>query len=181
LVTCGRGTASDEIADYVIAAIYRRAKDLEAARVRSAAEWRHQPLGRVIGSTVGIIGLARSVRKWRGGLWRWAPMVAVRRIGRGGDARGCYLVGQCRGGGAGRPYRDAVPATAQTHHMFNAQLLARTKPGAHLINAARGSVVDQEALLAALDGGRLDFATLDVTEPEPCPTGTGSTRIRACC
>ena len=55
--------------------------------------------------------------------------------------------------------------------MFNDDLFAKVKPGAHLINVARGSVVDQEALIRALDSGRLGFATLDVTDPEPLPEG----------
>lgn len=174
LVTCGRGTASDEIADYVIAAIYRRAKDLEAARVRSAAEWRHQPLGRVIGSTVGIIGLgAIGQEVARRAVALGAHVVAVRRGSAGAvTPEGVTLLANVEEVVARADHIViAVPATAQTHRMFNAQLLARTKSGAHLINVARGSVVDQEALLAALDGGRLDFATLDVTEPEPLPDG----------
>ena len=64
-----------------------------------------------------------------------------------------------------------MPATAETRGLIGARLLARAKPNAHLINVARGSVVDQEALIAALDAGQLDFATLDVTEPEPLPEG----------
>ncbi|PZU62046.1 MAG: dehydrogenase, partial [Sphingobium sp.] len=65
----------------------------------------------------------------------------------------------------------AVPATAQTRHLVDDALLARVRPGAHLINVARGSVVDQAALVRALDDGRLGFATLDVTDPEPLPEG----------
>jgi phosphoglycerate dehydrogenase-like enzyme len=63
----------------------------------------------------------------------------------------------------------ALPATDATHWLIDASLLAHAKPTAHLINVARGSVLDQDALMTALDSGRLGFATLDVTEPEPLP------------
>ena len=56
-VSCARGTASEEIADYVIAAMYARAKDLSNAAVRSPQDWRYRELGRVVDSTVGVIGL----------------------------------------------------------------------------------------------------------------------------
>jgi phosphoglycerate dehydrogenase-like enzyme len=75
----------------------------------------------------------------------------------------------------------AAPATARTERLIGTDALARVGPGAHLVNVARGSLVDQEALLAALDDGRLARATLDVVEPEPLPAGHplyGHERVR---
>lgn len=56
---------------------------------------------------------------------------------------------------------------ATTHHLINAETLARMRPGALLINTARGPVVDQVALIEALDRGHLGGAALDVVEREP--------------
>ncbi|MFB9907980.1 2-hydroxyacid dehydrogenase [Allokutzneria oryzae] len=63
-----------------------------------------------------------------------------------------------------------VPMTDQTHHMVNAEFLAHMRDGAILVNAARGPVVDTDALVAELNSGRLR-AALDVTDPEPLPPG----------
>ncbi|MDQ4099183.1 MAG: ACT domain-containing protein, partial [Chloroflexota bacterium] len=60
-----------------------------------------------------------------------------------------------------------VPATAETHHMLDATTLAQLKPGAIVLNAARGEVVDQTALAAALQEGRIAGAGVDVFPHEP--------------
>jgi glyoxylate reductase len=62
-----------------------------------------------------------------------------------------------------------TPLNEQTHHMFNKSLFAKMRPEAILINTARGSIIDPQALYQALKEHRIAFAALDVTEPEPLP------------
>jgi D-3-phosphoglycerate dehydrogenase len=60
-----------------------------------------------------------------------------------------------------------APATADNHHLVDAGFLARMRPGAILVNCGRGSLVDLDAALAALDSGQLSGVGLDVYDPEP--------------
>lgn len=62
-----------------------------------------------------------------------------------------------------------VPLTPDTHRLLDRQRLSVMKPGAILVNTARGPVVDHEALVDALKSGPLGGAALDVTDPEPLP------------
>ena len=61
----------------------------------------------------------------------------------------------------------AVPASPQTHHLVDAAALEALGPEGYLVNIARGDVVDEEALIAALQAGRIAGAGLDVYEQEP--------------
>lgn len=174
LVTCGRGVAADEIADYVIAAIYAHAKNLEAVTVRSRAQWINVPLGRVSGTTIGIVGLgAIGQAVARRGLALGAQVVGLRRSGAQSNISGVEHLSDVEALVARSDHIViAVPATVETRHLFNDSLLKKVKPGAHIINVARGSVIDQAALARALDAqDGPGFATLDVTDPEPLPEG----------
>lgn len=59
------------------------------------------------------------------------------------------------------------PATPDTNNLFNADVFAQMKPGSLLVNVARGSIVDEAALVAALRSGQLGGAGIDVYNPEP--------------
>ena len=65
-----------------------------------------------------------------------------------------------------------VPLTDQTRHIIDAAMLGKMKPGAMLINTARGGVVDEQALVQALRDGRLGGAMIDVFEHEPVPANS---------
>jgi phosphoglycerate dehydrogenase-like enzyme len=65
----------------------------------------------------------------------------------------------------------AAPLTAATHHMVDAEAFALMKPGVHLVNIARGGLIDQDALRVALDDGTVALASLDAVDPEPLPAG----------
>ncbi len=127
-----------------------------------------QPIRDLAGGTLGIVG--------SGSLGE-----AVARIARAFEMR--VLLAERRGATTVRQGRmpfeqvlteaDAltlhIPLTPETRHLIGAPELARMKPGAILINTARGALVDPVALIAALKSGRLAGAGIDVLEVEPPP------------
>lgn len=97
------------------------------------------------------------------------------------DAFGCNVTGcdfkETRQLGRYLSKADIVtlhcPLTSETKHMINAEQLSILKPHAVIINTARGSLIDEEALIQSLNEGTVSFAGLDVFESEPLPAGSG--------
>jgi glyoxylate reductase len=73
-----------------------------------------------------------------------------------------------------------VPLTEATRRMVNADFLSKMKPNAVLVNTARGGVLDQDALYAALKNKQIFAAALDVTDPEPLPLDSPLLRLENC-
>jgi phosphoglycerate dehydrogenase-like enzyme len=65
----------------------------------------------------------------------------------------------------------AAPATSRTRHLLDAAAFAQMRKGVHVVNIARGSLIDQDALRVALDDGTVAMASLDTVDPEPLPAG----------
>ncbi|HMD45784.1 MAG TPA: NAD(P)-dependent oxidoreductase [Acidimicrobiales bacterium] len=173
VVTCARGAAAVPIAEFCLAAMLAAVKSLPESWIEGPPE---QPgmaqLGELNGQTLGLVGLggigtALAERARAMGM----RVVAVRRTGAPGP-EGVEVVGDLGDLlGEADHLVLAAPATARTHHLLDADAFKRAKPGVHVVNIARGSLIDHDALLEALDDGTVGRATLDVTEPEPLPAG----------
>ena len=72
-----------------------------------------------------------------------------------------------------------LPATAESTHMVDRDFLERMKPGAFLVNTARGAIIDDEALCEAIRSGHLAGAALDCYDPEPVPADHPLVRLAA--
>src|SRR4029078_10775574 len=191
VVTNARGVFSRPIAEYVmmmILAVSRRLPQLlELQRARRA-----QPLegAELRDLTIGIVGLG-SIGRSVGALATafGCRVVAVRR-------RGDADAGPVRPDDEARPLGEvmldrcaapethpellaesdfivlAAPLTPETERMIDAETLAMVKPGAWLINVARGRLIDERALLRALADGHLGGAVLDTFSDEPLATSS---------
>lgn len=173
LVTNSPGLTGQALAEYCMAAILSQTKRLERLWVHSAEEWKPRTSAMVAGSKLGIVGFGTIGKSLARLALAFDMQVAVLR-----KSSAELPDGVRRAESLSEIFETcdhvvlAAPADQSTAHMVNKAVLARSKPELHLINVARGSLVDQEALLAALDEGKIGFATLDVTDPEPLPTGS---------
>ena len=122
------------------------------------------------GAVLGLVGYGRIARRV-GAAARALGMSVLAYDPYLTEAEGCDLVELARVFAEADVVSLHAPAVAETRHMINAASLATMKHGAYLVNCARGGLVDQDALLAALESGQVAGAGLDVTDPEPLPVG----------
>jgi D-3-phosphoglycerate dehydrogenase / 2-oxoglutarate reductase len=122
------------------------------------------------GSVLGLVGYGRIARRV-GAAARAMGMRVLAYDPYLSEADGCELVGLDRLFAESDVISLHAPAVADTRHMINGASLASMKRGVYLVNCARGGLVDQDALLAALDSDHVAGAGLDVTDPEPLPVG----------
>jgi phosphoglycerate dehydrogenase-like enzyme len=174
VLTSSRGASAVAISEYVIAAMGAFARNWPDNWLRAAPDrWNEQPAASLAGATVALFGFGGiAQRVARIALAMEMSVVAQRRGEGPSPVPGVELVGSFADLVASAEHVVlAAPATAQTRHVVNADSLARMRPGVHLVNIARGSLIDQDALRVALDDGPVARATLDVTDPEPLPAG----------
>ena len=174
VLTCSRGASSPAIAEFVLATMLAFEKQLPEAWVQEPpAHWNLMGLGGLRGKTLGLVGVgAIGTEVARRALAFDMDVVALRRTDGPMPVAGMQRAGSLHELLAQSDHVVvAAPATPATHHLIDAAALAATKAGAHLVNVARGALVDQDALRAALDSGTIARASLDVVEPEPLPAG----------
>lgn len=179
VVTNTPGVLEEAVADLTLGLLLATSRRIgEAERVVRAGAWSGWALDQFLGldlgrATLGLVGF--------GGIGK-----AVARRARGFGMRILYTARsrhpapeESAAGVEFRPLQDLlresdlvslhVPLTPQTRHLIGAPELGLMKPHAILLNTSRGPVVDEAALVAALEGGRLWAAGLDVYEDEPRP------------
>jgi phosphoglycerate dehydrogenase-like enzyme len=172
--TCSRGANAVPIAEFVLASMLAFAKRFPETWLTDAPEtWGVASLDVLAGKTVGLVGIgAIGTAVARRALAFDMEVLGYRRRRAAPELAEIELCARLEDLlGRSDHVVIAAPATPETHHMINAESLAAIKPGAHLVNIARGSLVDQDALLAALDDGRVACASLDTVDPEPLPSG----------
>ena len=175
-ITNASGVGARSMSEWVIGRLLQVWKRFpESDALQRERHWK-QTYGRTFAdSVIGVVGLGHigmAVAQRATALG--ARVLGTRRRARPGDSsefvetiypldRLHDMLGEC----------DAVvvaaPATPETHHMIAADEFAAMRDGTMLVNVARGSLVDEAAMIDALETGRISWAALDVFETEPLP------------
>ncbi|MER7370870.1 D-isomer specific 2-hydroxyacid dehydrogenase family protein [Nonomuraea wenchangensis] len=169
--TAATGSYGPQVAEHALALMLAAARELP--RYARATSWSPNGSAVFAGSTVAIVG--------HGGIGRalvrllepfGCPVIAVTDRG---DAPGAARILPRDRFREALPEADyvvvAAPLTPRTRGMFGAREFALMRPGAWLVNVARGGLVVTADLVEALREGRIGGAALDVTDPEPLPDG----------
>ena len=174
ILTCSRGASAIRIAEWVMAMLLSDAKRLPTSWVKEKPNsWNMADLEGLHGKTLGLVGfgsIGQAIA--RRALPFGMHVQAYRRSAQSGEVPGVTPVSSLPALAAAADHLViAAPATPATAGLIGNDILAAMKPDAHLINISRGSLIDQNALREALDGGRLRLASLDTVTPEPLPEG----------
>jgi phosphoglycerate dehydrogenase-like enzyme len=175
VLTNASGVHAIPIAEHILALMFVLSRRMHRfVKAQQAHEWfRRGRLGELDGATLGIVGLgaigAKTAEKARG--------IGMRVIGlRRDPAKPCAHVERTYGpDGLGELLAQSdwvaicAALTPETRHLIGERELRRMKPSAYLINIARGSVIDEPALVRALQEEWIAGAGLDVFEREPLP------------
>ncbi len=160
--------------EYVLCAILRRTLKLSFAEtLRKEKRWDYFEIGSIRQHRIGEAGLgeigteiAKALRQLGAEVIGWrrtrSQVASVNRLYAGRSSLEAF-VSQCS------ILVLVLPLTYGTRRLFGAEVFASFKTGMHLINIGRGAVIDEQALIEALDSGRVDHATLDVFDREPLP------------
>jgi phosphoglycerate dehydrogenase-like enzyme len=172
IYTSAAGAYARTVAEHALALMLAGARRLpEAAR---AERWGAPPGDGLYGRTVAVVGAGGIGRELIAMLAPLAvEVLAVTRRGR--PVTGAAVSLPAERVSDVWPVADfvvlAAPATAATQHLVGREQLAAMRRAAWLVNVARGTLIDTEALVEALGAGHLGGAALDVTDPEPLPDG----------
>ncbi len=177
-MTNGRGVFKESLGEFVVASILHFAKDLRRmVRNQEAARWEQFDVEMVSGKTLGVIGYgeigrAAAVRAHALGM----KIHVIRRRPQLSEedpiVEKSFSIAQRAEMMAGCDYLlVAAPLTGETRGLVGATELAGMKPSSVVINVGRGPVIDEAALIAALQNGTIKGAALDVFDKEPLPDG----------
>lgn len=172
IVTKGTGLTSSAVADYGLMGVLMLAKRVdEIVRAQDRRDWLPGPPcdDDLEGATALIVGYG-AIGSRLGDRLKASGMVVtgVRRVA--DPAQGILAADQWQTRLGDFDYVIlTAPETQATHHLIGSAEFAAMKPGARFVNIARGSMVDQGALIAALTSAHLAGAFVDVTDPEPLP------------
>jgi phosphoglycerate dehydrogenase-like enzyme len=178
ILTSEKGLVGEHLADHAFGLLLMLTRQLATALRLGADAWHHRPEMRrreieLTGLTLGIIGFGGTGRAMaRRGAAFGMQCRAIDRDPVAGSAE-VTSVGTASEFHALLAASDVVavcvPLTQETRALFDAAAFASMKPSAILVNVTRGEVMDESALVAALDSGRLGGAALDVAPREPLP------------
>lgn len=180
VVTTARGVHADALAEFVFLALLMRSKDLpRLQRDQRDHRWERYCGGELAGQTIAIVG-AGMIGAQTARVARAFGMRVIGTLANPSPARAIALgLDEVHGQAqlhAVLAQADAVvlctPHTPATERMIDAQAIAAMKPGATLINIARGVVVDEDAMIDALRRRHIGFAALDVATIEPLPASS---------